>query len=89
MSLDRTKLENIVELDGKITARCPTCQEDGHDNTGNHLVVYDNESFGCVVHPGCSEHRRRIYGLVGRRGGLRNKKEFKCKLWPLRVKGDY
>ena len=52
-------------------------------------MVYDNESFGCVVHPGCSEHRRRIYGLVGRRGGLRNKKEFKCKLWPLRVKGDY
>jgi len=89
MSLDRTKLENIVKLDGKITARCPSCQEDGHDNTGNQLVVYDNEKFGCVVHSGCSEHRKRIYRLVVKRGGLRNKKEFKCKLWPLRVKGNY
>ena len=79
MSLDRNKLENVVQIDGKITARCPACQEDGGDNTGNHLVVYPYGRFGCVVNPGSSEHRRRIFRLVGKRNGSSSRKKSKKK----------
>ena len=89
MSLDRAKLENVVQLDGKITARCPACKEDGGDNTGNHLVVYPDGRFGCVVNAGCGEHRGRIYRLVGKRNGSRATKKFKCQLWSIKPKIDY
>ena len=89
MSLDRNKLHNVVQLDGKITAQCPACREDGGDNTGNHLVVYPDGCFGCVVYPGSREHRRRIYRLVGKRNGFRDTKKFKCQLWWIKPKRDY
>ena len=65
MGLDLTKLENVKTANGKTTARCPACKESGNDTTGEHLVIYPDGRFGCVVNEGNSEHRKRIYELVG------------------------
>ena len=65
MALDESKLENVLHKDGKLTARCPACFERGSDSKGEHLVVYENGVFGCVVHQEDEEHRKRIYAFVG------------------------
>lgn len=65
MSLDHSLLENIKTTNGKTTARCPACKECGSDTTGEHLVIYPDGRFGCVVNEGNSEHRKRIFDLVG------------------------
>lgn len=65
MSLDLTKLENVKIANGKTTARCPACKENGSDEGGDHLVIYPDDKFGCVKHEGNSEHRKRIFALVG------------------------
>lgn len=68
MSLDHSKLEKLRDFgDGKI-ARCPACAEGGQDRKGEHLRIYSDGKFGCCVHPGDSEHRKRIYALAGLRG---------------------
>ena len=67
MSLDFSKLENVKTTNGKTTARCPACMETGGDEGGDHLVLYPGGKFGCVVHEGDHEHRRRIYALAGER----------------------
>jgi hypothetical protein len=72
MSLDISKLENVRKRGDKVTARCPACEEVGHDQKGEHLVINANGSFGCVVYPGDSadakEHRKWIFALCGDRG---------------------
>lgn len=66
--LDWDKLENVQYKDGKITARCPACKEIGHDKKGNHLVIYPNGKYSCIMFPGETgkEHRKRIYKLAGK-----------------------
>ena len=69
MSLDATKLQKVADLgDGVKRARCPACAESGSDKSGQHLRIYPDGKFGCCVHPGNSEHRKRIYALAGERG---------------------
>lgn len=70
LTLDRAKLENVVDLEnGRYNARCPACAETGHDTTGNHLIVFPDGRFGCVVSPGdgeeAREHRRTVLRLAG------------------------
>lgn len=67
MSLHLDKLQNVHPQGGKTLARCPACAETGHDAEGDHLVIYEQGHFACVVHPGAGgkEHRRRIFQLVG------------------------
>jgi hypothetical protein len=74
MSLDIGKLRHTVTReDGVIIAQCPACAEKGNDLHGkNHLIVYSNGGYGCVVHPGgaqgdsaSKEHLRRIFQLAG------------------------
>ena len=73
MKIDTSKLKNAktVQKDGKpaIVARCPACSEQGLDHTGDHLIVYEDGRFGCVVHGGaeaaCQDHRKRVFQLVG------------------------
>jgi len=73
MALDISKLENVVKkAAGKITARCPACAEDGADTKGEHLAVFSDGKFGCVVHPKDQKHRKRIHALAG--GGEDNRK---------------
>lgn len=68
MSLHLSKLQKVVELgEGVKRARCPACAESGSDKTGQHLRIYPDGKFGCCVHPGDSEHRKRIYALAGER----------------------
>jgi hypothetical protein len=68
MSLDLRKLEKVRELaDGAFQARCPACAETGQDRSGEHLRIYSNGKFGCCVHAGDREHRRRIFALAGER----------------------
>lgn len=68
MSLDRSKLEKVVELaSGALRARCPACAETGGDRSGEHLLIYPDGKFGCCAHQGDAGHRKRIYALVGER----------------------
>ena len=69
MSLDSSKLENVRSRGSKTIARCPACAETDHDQSGDHLVINENGSFGCVLYSGDSveakEHRKRIFALCG------------------------
>ncbi len=65
MSLDPTKLENIRTMNGRTEGACPACREAGSDKTGNHLLIYPDGRFGCVMHPNDEAHRRRIFALAG------------------------
>jgi hypothetical protein len=71
MSLDITKLkyaQKVLKQTELVTiCQCPACAEDGHDLTGrNHLIVYPDGRFGCVLNPGDPEHRSRIFALAGK-----------------------
>ena len=61
-TLDMDKLENVVERTGKIIARCPACAVKGRDSQGNHLVIFDNGAFSCII--GDANHRKEIYQLA-------------------------
>jgi hypothetical protein len=70
MSLDRSKLQVVRELaNGCLQARCPACAAIGQDRKGEHLVVYPDGRFGCVLHPGDPGwlHRKAIWEAVGER----------------------
>ena len=47
--------------------RCPACAEAGADRTGNHLRVWGDGRFACVINTGKegAQHRRRIFALIG------------------------
>lgn len=74
MSLDFSRLENLTDANGKSTARCPACKENGCDEGGDHLVLYPNGKYGCVMTPGDKGHTRRIFELVGVKDELREQK---------------
>lgn len=66
--LEPAKIEHLRECPGgKRIGRCPACAEQGGDHKAEHLVIYDDGRYGCVVYPGNqgSDHRRRIRVLVG------------------------
>lgn len=65
MPLELARLENIRSANGRTEAACPACRELGQDKAGNHLRVYDDGRFGCVMHPKDAEHRKRIFALAG------------------------
>ncbi|RYZ69537.1 MAG: hypothetical protein EOP09_07510 [Proteobacteria bacterium] len=65
MSLDITKLRKVRKQPGKTIAQCPACAETGNDSKGDHLIIYPDGKYGCVVTPGDSEHRKRIWLLAG------------------------
>jgi hypothetical protein len=71
MNLNLSKLERVHHRGRKTIARCPACAEAGHDRGGEHLVINENESFGCVIYPGDSlearTHRKRIFAPCGTR----------------------
>lgn len=71
MALDIKKLRGVKEEPGgKIIAQCPACAEEGGDTSEcNHLIIYPDGRFGCVLYPGSegSDHRKEIFRLVGLR----------------------
>ena len=70
-TLDLNKLDNVIERAGKIIARCPACAAKGRDSQGNHLVIFDNGAYSCIV--GDANHRKEIYRLA--RKALNTSKE--------------
>ena len=70
MSLDVRKLAVSRRLEnGTVVGRCPACAAAGQDRKGEHLVVYPDGRFGCVLYPGDGGwlHRKAIWEAVGER----------------------
>lgn len=66
MKIDIAKLKNAKrKQDGSIVAQCPACAAAGGDSTGNHLIVYPDGKFGCVVNQVNMKHNKEIWKLVG------------------------
>lgn len=66
MKLDLSKLQNVKHLSGgKTTAQCPACAADGGDAKKEHLVIYADGKFGCVVHPKDKDHNKAILKRAG------------------------
>lgn len=67
MSLVLSLLENLRKRGSKHVARCPACAEAGSDRNGEHLAIYPNGQFACILYPGPAgeAHRKRIRALVG------------------------
>jgi len=63
--IDPKKLQNVVQKDGKTIARCPACAARGDDAKGEHLVLYPDGKFGCVVNSKDKKHNSLILELVG------------------------
>lgn len=64
--LDLSKLENVRQVGGKLTARCPACHEAGGDRGGHHLACWpESGKFACAARPGDKPHRQRIWQLAG------------------------
>ena len=83
--IDKNRLQNVVEKsDGSFTGKCPACASTGGDEKGEHLIVYPDGRFGCVVHPHDKNHRSAIAVLAGDKGkGVRV--AYKVDVAPLQV----
>ncbi len=66
MKIDQSKLKNVVRKgDGKITAQCPACAAEGGDAKAEHLVIFKDGKFGCVLYEKDKAHNRAILKLAG------------------------
>ncbi len=80
MSLNINKLDNIrCESGNRIRAACPACRTIGRDNHGDNLSVWENGAYHCWSYPDDTDHRKRIFELVGEKSG-------KAKSWPDPIK---
>jgi hypothetical protein len=67
--IDRQKLCNVKFVSDGWQAQCPACFHlEGRDKAGNHLKVWKNNAFNCVVYPGDKEHNNAILQLAGTEG---------------------
>lgn len=74
MSLVIPRLEKAKRsANGVVIARCPACAVAGQDHQGNHLKVYPDGRYGCVLFPGKEGrlHRQQIFQLIGDREAKR------------------
>jgi hypothetical protein len=70
MALDRSRLQMVKpQEDGSIICQCPECASQGGDRRGQHLIVFDDGAFACVVYPGDAGHRRAVFAHVGEKTG--------------------
>ncbi len=68
-TIDLSRLEKVRHHGNKLTARCPSCAEEGKDRKGHHFFLYHSTGkWGCVANSGDREHNRRIFALVGIKG---------------------
>ncbi len=68
--LDLAKLKNVhphPSKAGALQAQCPACAENGSDESGNHLIIYDGGEgrYGCAVDQS-AEHYSLIFKLAKR-----------------------
>ena len=64
-TIDLDKLENLKIDSNGWTSACPLCRYEGRDKTGNHLKIYPNGAFGCVVAQKDKNHNAGILKLAG------------------------
>ena len=68
MAYDVSKLECVrSNSDGTIQAACPECRKNGSDKTGNHLKVWPQGTFNCILDQSSSHVagiRRFLKGIV-------------------------
>jgi hypothetical protein len=70
MKIDVSRLKHVDrKSDGRVTAQCPACFADGADAKGEHLVIFPDGKFGCVVNAKDKAHNRKILELAGAGGG--------------------
>lgn len=69
--IDIGRIEKCRKAGDGWIGRCPACAEGGADRSGNHLRVWPDGRFACVVNSGKegAQHRRRIFALVGKKDG--------------------
>lgn len=63
--IDLARIEKVRQVGSKFIGRCPACAENGDDRRGNHLAILPSGKFACAAYPGDSDHRRRVFALVG------------------------
>jgi hypothetical protein len=64
--IDLEKLENKVSQGDGFQCYCPACGEDGKNlNKRDHLRVWANGAFSCILYPSDKQHNARILQLVG------------------------
>lgn len=75
MSLDLAKLENVRPRGTGWQSACPACRTTGKDRRGNHLRIFEDEAYHCVVGSDSDpNHNREIRGLAGKKeGGISTK----------------
>lgn len=66
--IDIGRIEKCRKAGDGWIGRCPACAEAGADRTGNHLRVWPDGRFACVVNTGAEgrHHRQRIFALLGK-----------------------
>lgn len=66
MKLDLSRLVNVKKQpDQSVICQCPQCAIEGQDRTGrNHLRVYVNGAFNCVLHGDDRVHNAQIRALL-------------------------
>ena len=71
LMIDVGRIEKARKTGEGWIGRCPACAEGGADKTGNHLKVWPDGRFACVVNSGKegAQHRKRIFALVGKKDG--------------------
>jgi hypothetical protein len=72
--IDVSRIEKGRRQGDGWVGRCPACAEGGADTTGNHLKVWKDGRFSCVVNTGSegAYHRKRIFALIGVKEGKRS-----------------
>jgi hypothetical protein len=71
MSLNKSLIEGLRQAGGRWTGRCPACAQAGQDRSKQHLVLFADGKYACVVNPGAAGkyHRQQIFNLVGIKEG--------------------
>lgn len=64
MSLDLSRLTNVKPTADGFQARCPACAAQNGDKSGNHLRIWKNGAFNCIVGSETPGHNRIIRSLV-------------------------
>ena len=67
--LNHSLLENVRHRGDDVISACPACREEGKDSDRDNLRVFASGAYNCIAHPKDREHNRRIFTLVGVRGG--------------------
>lgn len=65
MPLNLSKLQNVKVVSDGWIARCPVCHAGGGDSTGNHLRIWKDSRWSCIVSPGDKAHNKGIWALAG------------------------